>query len=289
MIHMRKPFMPPRADAHIHLFEGGYHASLAGRPGVQIDEATLYGSLLEEHDIRLALVVGYAAEAWCRGNNAYLEQQVRRHAWVRPLAYLNPTALPDLSQLQAWASGGFVGVVFYLFNDEATQALHHLPDAFWRWITERGWLVSANSRGAHWLAWRTILDRHPELRLLVSHLGLPPRVAEPPSAELAATALESVIALSAYPGPQVKLSGFYALTDPGHDYPHRAAWPYVQQLLAAFGPQRLLWASDCTPCLDWVTLPQTYGLLGQMPFLSTDARQAIEGGNLLTLLTHIAG
>lgn len=63
----------------------------------------------------------------------------------------------------------------------------------------------------------------------------------------------------------VKLSGYYALTDPGYDYPHDAAWPYTEVLADSFGTRRLLWASDFSPCLDSVTFAQAFGLFVAMP------------------------
>ena len=87
---------------------------------------------------------------------------------------------------------------------------------------------------------------------------------------------------------RVKLSGFYALTTPGYEYPHQAAWPYVEELLEAFGATRLLWGSDFSPSLEWLSFPQTFGLFGHMPFLSEAERRLIEGENLLTLLAELA-
>jgi hypothetical protein len=55
--------------------------------------------------------------------------------------------------------------------------------------------------------------------------------ASPPSREQAGNAMRQVTDLAMYPGVRVKLSGFYALTLPGHDFPHQAAWPYVEQLV----------------------------------------------------------
>jgi predicted TIM-barrel fold metal-dependent hydrolase len=83
------------------------------------------------------------------------------------------------------------------------------------------------------------------------------------------------------------LSGFYALTQPGYAYPHQAAWPYVQVLLAAFGATRLLWGSDFSPSLEWLSFPQTFGMFEAMPFLSDADLERIEGGNLLGLLAEI--
>ncbi len=276
--------MPERADAHIHLFEGGYRHSLAGRPGVQLDEPALYDSLAGEHGVRCALIVGYAGDAWCADNNAWIARQAQRYAWVRPLAYVDPAQPLTVEQLEGLAAQGFVGLSMYVFEQSTVEGLHRIPQETWAWLEARGWLVSANSRGGTWAAWQDVLHRHGDLRLLVSHLGLPPRASAPPTGAEAREALAAVLALAAYPGPRVKLSGFYALTEPGYDYPHRAAWPYVEALLAAYGAGRLLWASDFTPCLDHLTFPQTYGLFAHMPFLGEAERAMIEGANLLALL-----
>lgn len=85
----------------------------------------------------------------------------------------------------------------------------------------------------------------------------------------------------------VKLSGFYAVTEPGHDYPHRGAWPYVQVLLDAFGASRLLWGSDFAPSLEHLSFPQTFSLFESMPFLSAEDRRVIQGANLLRLLDAV--
>ncbi len=276
--------MADRADAHIHLFEGGYRSSFTGRPGVQVDEAALYDSLAREHGVRRALVVGYADAPWCRGNNAWILARASEYAWARPLAYADPLDPPDLPALERLGAGGAVGLSLYILGEERAAGLARVPAAAWGWLAERGWLVSVNSRPALWPAWEAVLRQHPGLRLLAAHLGQPPRAGRPPATRAAADALAGLIALARYPGVHVKVSGFYAFSEPGFAYPHRAVWPYVEALLAAFGPERLLWASDYSPCLDMVSFPQTLGLLAEMPFLGAAERRAIEGGNLLALL-----
>ena len=121
----------------------------------------------------------------------------------------------------------------------------------------------------------------------MSHLGLPPAAEHAPDETVVRAALGSVFELAKFADVRVKLSGFYALTTPGYDYPHQAAWPYVGALVAAFGVERLLWGSDFSPCLEWLSFPQTLGLLAHMPFLGDDDRRRIEGANLLALLGDI--
>ena len=276
--------MSERADAHIHLFEGGYQDSFMKRLNRPVDEAVVYASLARDHGVTAALIVGYADVPWAAENTRYLTQMVAEYDWVHPAAYFDAAEPPTTNELTRLQADGFVGVSFYIFGPERVAALLAISDEVWAWLASRRWLVSVNSKGDDWNAWQEVLTRHPELRLVVSHLGLPPKQAEAPDASGAREAMASVLALAGFPHTQVKLSGFYALTDPGHDYPHRAAWPYVEALLDAYGVERLLWASDYSPCLDCLTFPQTYDLFSKMPFLNDADRERIEGANLLALL-----
>ena len=74
----------------------------------------------------------------------------------------------------------------------------------------------------------------------------------------------------------------------GYDYPHQAAWPYVEALVNEFGVDRLLWGSDFYPSIDHLSFPQTYGLFSKMPFLTDTDRRNIEGANLIRLIEEVA-
>lgn len=279
--------MTRRADAHIHLFARGYQdKSFASRPGVSIDEVSCYDSLTREHDVAAALVVGYGGEDWCVENNEYLAKQSPQYDWIQPVAYVDIDSTPTVQDLHNLQRKGFVGVSLFVFGDNA-ERLGQIPTSFWSWVDQCRWIVSANSTGDAWTAWQPILEQFPQLRLLVSHLGLPPATATPPESQQTARAMRSVTELAKFPGVRVKLSGFYALTLPGHDYPHEAAWPYVEQLTESFSCQRLLWGSDFSPCLDWITFPQTMDLFDKMPFLTESDVARITGENLLALLDEV--
>ena len=278
--------MPDRADAHIHLFEGAYQGgSLTSRPGVSIKEAALYASFAMEHRVARALVIGYEGEEWAKGNNAYLAEMAAKHEWVAPVAFVDLANPPDVSALELLRDQGFVGLSLYVFNEAQKTGLGGVGGAVWEWLVRHRWLVSVNSRGKWWLAWTPILERHRDLRLIASHLGLPGRFAQPPPEGVAREAMSGVLALAAFPGTRVKLSGFYAISDPPHGYPHPAAWPCVALLKEAFGASRLLWGSDFSPSLDHVTFPQAVEVLDQIPCLSEDDRARIRGGNLLGLIS----
>lgn len=280
--------MSIRADAHLHFFRPGYAAVLPDSCRRQLpDEVTLYKALAQQHAIEQVLAVGYEGQSWAAGNNSYLAKLAGEHEWIRPVAFLGDPAQLDIDGLETLAAQKFVGLSAYVFDDGIEGALARVDAAVWAWLEKRRWLISVNSKGARWAAFVKILERHPALRLLVSHLGLPPAAEGAMTEGSAHQRLESVNALAGFPGVCVKLSGFYALTVPGYDYPHRNAWPYVAALIESFGVQRLLWGSDFSPSLELVSFPQTIGLLALMPFLTDKDRAQIEGTNLLRILGEV--
>jgi predicted TIM-barrel fold metal-dependent hydrolase len=84
---------------------------------------------------------------------------------------------------------------------------------------------------------------HPNLTLVVDHFGLsqPPVFPQKPEPwdELPIT-----LALAKYSNVHVKFSGAPALSLT--PYPHLDIWPHLHAVIDAFGPKRLMWASDFT-------------------------------------------
>lgn len=279
--------MSDRADSHIHLFEGGYRGSFTDRPGVNVDEPACYASLAEAHNVKAALVVAYAEADWCRTNNAYLQKLASKLKWVRPVAFYDHPGQLEVDRLERHWQEGFVGVSLYVFAPEHVASLAKVPAEVWQWLINHRWMISVNSQGESWSGWLKVLERFGELRMLISHLGLPPTAARKLDKHTAAEQMAHQLMLGRFPGVCMKLSGFYAITDPGYDYPHELAWPYVEAAIDHFGTKRLLWASDFSPCLDNLSFPQTVGLFAKMPFLNDADRTLIEGRNLLDLLEGV--
>ncbi len=118
-----------------------------------------------------------------------------------------------------------------------------------------------------------VLDRHPDLPVVVDH-GAKPHIRErrldPWRADMAAVA--------ARPNTVCKMSGL--VTEAGPDWTVEDLRPYVEHLLGVFGPGRLLWGSD------WpvVNLAGGYdrwreAALTLLGGLSEAERAAVLGGN----------
>ena len=129
-----------------------------------------------------------------------------------------------------------------------------------------------------------VLKKQPLLKMIVSHLGLPGRQTEIPSREEVKSLMKPISELAEFSNVHVKLSGYYALTSPAHDFPHSSAWPLTEELFDHFGPNRLLWGSDFSPSLDFLSFHQTFELFNKMPFFREENIKAILGENLLRLL-----
>jgi L-fuconolactonase len=94
----------------------------------------------------------------------------------------------------------------------------------------------------------SVARAHPGLTMIVDHLGLSQSPVSPPRPD-PWDRLPGLLSLSEFPNVHVKFSGAPLLS--GEPYPHRDVWPFLHQVIDAFGPERLMWGSDFTR-LRWV-------------------------------------
>lgn len=96
-----------------------------------------------------------------------------------------------------------------------------------------------------------MLERHPQLRLIIDHMGLSiltgGRVAE---------TIRDTEALARYPNAFVKVSS--APTNSLERYPHRDMHDHIHRIVDAFGPRRCFWGSDLTHMLHAGVHPCSY-------------------------------
>ncbi|MDR6625804.1 amidohydrolase family protein [Caulobacter segnis] len=111
----------------------------------------------------------------------------------------------------------------------------------------------------------TLATRWPDLRIVIDH-GAKPPIAGDAFDEWA----EAMSRLAALPQVHCKLSGL--LTEARPDQPPEAITPYVDRLIALFGPDRLMWGSDW-PVVDlaadyaaWLEQARSFPALRAPPF-----------------------
>lgn len=86
-------------------------------------------------------------------------------------------------------------------------------------------------------------ERHPELTVIVDHYGTTQSLARPIEGDRWRS-LPKLLEMARYPNLYVKFCGVQHLSR--EPYPHRDVWPQLHRILAAYGPERCLWASDYT-------------------------------------------
>jgi predicted TIM-barrel fold metal-dependent hydrolase len=100
-------------------------------------------------------------------------------------------------------------------------------------ISTHGWAAQMDAVAA----------RYPNLTLIIDHIGVSQTPYTPPRDE-PWDRLPDLLALARYPNVHVKLCGAPLLSE--SDYPYDDVWPYLERVFAAFGSDRILWASDYT-------------------------------------------
>jgi predicted TIM-barrel fold metal-dependent hydrolase len=115
-----------------------------------------------------------------------------------------------------------------------------------------------------------IAERHPGLKLIVDHMGVPRAT----MGEAAYRLQPELLALAKYPNVAVKATGA-----PGYSseaYPFPTMQTFVRQLYDAFGPQRLFWGTDITkmPC-SWRQCVTMF--TEELPWLSESDKALIMG------------
>ena len=111
-----------------------------------------------------------------------------------------------------------------------------------------------------------LIEKFPDLTVVIDHMADCP-VDQPQE-------LEKLIALARFPKVFVKISHTWSLSR--EPYPYRDAQEHVKRLYAAFGPQRLMWATDWPIVEQRASYAQALRVVrDDMPFLNAEDKSWI--------------
>ena len=157
-----------------------------------------------------------------------------------------PLDRPELrGKIDGWKQNpGMRGLRWSLTRD-GQQTWHSDGTMDWLWpAAEKAGTPVAT------MAWRflpqfgQIAERHPNLKLIVDHLGL----IRSAQGAAAFANVDELLALAKYPNIAVKATGAPGYS--GEAYPFRDIGDGLQRIFDAFGPARFFWGTDLTrmPC-----------------------------------------
>ena len=228
-------FDEPKIDCHLHVLDPArfpYGETTHYRPmGQEMGTYDQLIAMLDAYGTRHALVVG-PNSGYGLDNACLLDTLERGAGRFRGIAVVrNDIGTDALARLK---NAGVVGVAWNVtfygvpYYDDAGPLLARLR--------ELDMCVSLQVEHDQMVAMAPMLERA-GVRVLMDHCGRP-TTAEGPRQP----GFRAVLALAATGRAWVKLSGVAKITpDP---FPYASAQPYLEALLAAYTPERCLWASD---------------------------------------------
>ena len=228
-------FDEPKVDAHCHVLDPArfaYAPDVAYRPAGQ-EQAPLeqYVALMPAYGIRHALFVG-PNSGYNLDNRCLLDALARGAGRFKGIAVV-PHDITDI-ELHALRAAGVIGVAF---NATVNGLEHYLGTAsLLKRLASLDMLLSMQAEGEQWLALEALLRDSP-VRILIDHCGRP-RAGE----GIQQAGFQAVLRLAQRGGVAIKLSGVQKFSQAQPPYPD--AQPYIEALLAAYGPDNALWASD---------------------------------------------
>jgi len=124
---------------------------------------------------------------------------------------------------------------------------------------------------------RKLVESHPELDVVICHLGLPHPGLE--NSEDHYNAWKEMIALGENPNVWIDIASLPALFG-DYEYPYPEAQRYLKMVYETLGSTRLLWGSDIPGILSQITYRQCLDLVKRnCSFLSPEEKENILGEN----------
>jgi predicted TIM-barrel fold metal-dependent hydrolase len=220
----------------------------------------------------------------------YAQEAMKRHpgrfAVMARISLDKPDRVQRLATLRD--QPGVLGVRLNFVGDQAAWLTDGTADWFWPAAEKAGLPVMFLTSGQTSLFAR-IAERHPQLTLIIDHMGVGVGFRPRPDAsgavrnDLVPEAIAQTAALAKYPNVSVKLSSVPVIsTEP---YPFRDVTPHIHRLFDAYGPQRCHWGTDVTNSFTRATYRQRVThFTEELSFPSEDDKDWIMGRAVLARL-----
>ncbi len=229
-------FDEPKIDTHCHLFDPARFPYGAGTPyrpaGQEIATLEQMNAVFAAYGVQRALLVqpnsGYDTDLSCM--LAAIDANPGRFKGVAVVTLDISTA-----ELAALKTRGIIGVAFNASFFGTDYYLRGAPPLLEK-LAALDMALQLQWERDQFLALPPLLRDFPG-QILIDHCGRPEI-----EAGVDGAAFQAVCDLGRTGRAWVKLSGYAKFSR--EPWPHWDAWPFVAALKGAFGPHRLLWASD---------------------------------------------
>jgi predicted TIM-barrel fold metal-dependent hydrolase len=195
-----------------------------------------------------------------------------RFAIVKPVDPNDPAVADVIADWKK--TPGTVGIRIMLTQDAKYQPGHAGLDRVLREAVRHDFPVNILFWG-NIDAGTALIDRHPDTRFIIDHLGLmQPRT--PPAPPEPWADLPKVLELAKRPNAVIKVSGACTLSK--EPYPYSDIWDPLRRVFDAWGFERCLWGTDWTRAYAVVNYEQAVEPFRDTDRLSESERAMLMGG-----------
>ena len=211
------------------------------------------------------------------------EMQLDRERYPDRFAVMGRIPLKDPKSaelLPKWKEQpGMLGVRVTFLGAAAPWLTDGTADWFWPAAEKAGLPVMFLTAGRT-AEFARIAERHPQLVLIVDHMGV---VGDVVRAGKLPDAIDQTLSLAKYPNVSVKLSA--APNNSTEAYPFDDFVPHIRRLVDVYGPRRCYWGTDITNGFAKATYKQRIThFTEELAFLSEDDKDWIMGRAILARL-----
>ena len=212
--------------------------------------------------------------SWIGDRNDYGLEAVQRYPGRFAVMGRIPLQDPkSAALLPKWKDEpGMLGVrVTFNSPAQANWLTDGTADWFWAAAEKSG--IPVMMLGGKKSAYGAIAERHPQLTMIMDHMGLTTEIAKSGGT---AEAIAEVVGLARHLNISVKLSAAPAYsTEP---YPFRDMTPHIRRLFDTYGPQRCYWGTDMTNSFTRASYRQRIThFTEELPFLSETDKDWVMG------------
>jgi L-fuconolactonase len=255
-------------DSQLHCFYSNTpeHPWPAGAVAIHGPEFTIEKALevMDQNGVQGAVLVPPSWNGW---DNEYSLKAARAQPKRFGVMGRFDIEAPDAQErLKTWREPGMLGVRAFIQGDPWMSLLTEEKSWFWK-IAEETRLPIMSHIPGNIAGFEPILQRFPELRLIIDHSGRHPRGAKDDAAWADA---DQMYKLARFKNVSCKVSSLPCFTnDP---YPFKNLHRHIKDIYDNFGPQRMLWGSDLTRLTS--TYEENIKLFTEaLDFLSADDKE----------------
>ena len=217
--------------------------------------------------------------SWEGDRNDYALEAVKRYPGRFAVMGRIPLQNPQSAALlPKWKEQpGMLGIRVTFQRNQAAWLTDGTADWFWPAVEKSGLPVMFLASGQA-PQFARIAERHPQLILIIDHMGLTADVAKNMP-----EAIGQTVALAKYPNVSCKVSS--APTHSSEPYPFRDMKPHLRRVIEAFGPQRCYWGTDLTNSLAKASYRQRIThFTEELNFLSDSDKDWVMGRGIMQRL-----